>query len=122
MSATLDADRLCAYFNGCPLMHIEGLAYPVTDVYLEDILEFTQYTLPEQSVDRNQKRGYKQNKMSRNDMEKDIKYKAEIGEWHCNSLCNECHIIYLSGIFCIDSSTLFKYLVSQIFTSRMSLI
>lgn len=41
MSATIDADRFCQYYGGCPLIHIPGLMFPVTDYYLEDALEMT---------------------------------------------------------------------------------
>lgn len=41
MSATIDAERFCQYYGGCPLIHIPGLMFPVTDYYLEDALEMT---------------------------------------------------------------------------------
>lgn len=37
MSATLNAEALSSYFDNCPMVHIEGLAFPVQDVYLEEI-------------------------------------------------------------------------------------
>lgn len=43
MSATIDADRFCQYFGGCPLLHIPGLMFPVTEYYLEDALELTKF-------------------------------------------------------------------------------
>lgn len=74
MSATLDAERLSSFFNGCPLIHIEGLAYPVEDIYLEQILSFVDYTLPPMDWDKIQiKRRAEEMKMS-------IKYKAEVGK------------------------------------------
>nr|XP_026495559.1 ATP-dependent RNA helicase DHX36-like [Vanessa tameamea] len=82
MSATLDAESLSGYFDNCPLMHIEGLAYPVQDIYLEDILEFTRFKLPPEKVKQQQPKWMKHRRNRKADeMEKDIKYKAEIGQW-----------------------------------------
>lgn len=80
MSATIDADKLCAYFNDCPLIHIEGLAYPVQDVYLEDILKMTRYKLPPADDRYSKKRfhGRRGGKSQASDMGKNIQYKAEI--------------------------------------------
>lgn len=85
MSATIEADQLCSYFDGCPMMHIEGVAYPVQDIYLEDILQMTKFTLP---VEEGQGRGHQQFKpwqrskikKQAEEMQKDIQYKAEIGK------------------------------------------
>ena len=46
MSATLNADTFSDYFGGVPTVEIPGRAYPVTEYRLEDVLEFTGYTLP----------------------------------------------------------------------------
>jgi len=43
MSATLDAGKFSQFFKHCPSIHIPGFTYPVEDIYLEDILNFTQY-------------------------------------------------------------------------------
>lgn len=82
MSATIDAEHLTAYFDNCPMMHIEGLAYPVKDVYLEEILHLINH-IPIQ--DHGNKVNFKkwptrQNKKHEAEMQKDIQYKAEIGE------------------------------------------
>lgn len=45
MSATLDADRISAYFGGCPMLHVPGRTFPVDVHYLEDALELCDYTL-----------------------------------------------------------------------------
>ncbi|GBP76774.1 ATP-dependent RNA helicase DHX36 [Eumeta japonica] len=76
MSATLDADRLCAYFNDCPRMHIEGLAYPVKDIFLEEILMMTGYTLPPLQPPK-----YMKKKKQRHGMQKEIMYRADVGPW-----------------------------------------
>lgn len=79
MSATLDAESLSSYFDNCPLMHIEGLAYPVEDIYLEEILEITKYKLPpEKAKPKQPKWMMYRNRGSANEMEKNIKYRAEI--------------------------------------------
>ncbi|KOB66562.1 putative DEAH box polypeptide 36, partial [Operophtera brumata] len=82
---------LCAYYDDCPMLHIEGLAYPVQDVYLEQILHMTHYQLPPLDTKVIQQRNrpekpwmkfVKGKKMhSAHDMEKDIQYKAEIAPW-----------------------------------------
>ncbi|XP_034834976.1 ATP-dependent DNA/RNA helicase DHX36-like [Maniola hyperantus] len=82
MSATIDADTLSQYFDGCPLLHIEGLAYPVQDIYLEQILEITKYNLPPEKQKAHFPKWMKYARRNTSDpMEKDIKYKAEIGPW-----------------------------------------
>lgn len=45
MSATLDADRISAYFGGCPMLHVPGRTFPVDVHFLEDALELCDYTL-----------------------------------------------------------------------------
>ncbi len=41
MSATLNQEKFAEYFNGCPIIHIEGVTYPVRELFLEDIVEET---------------------------------------------------------------------------------
>ena len=46
MSATLDAERISAYFGGCPTLAVPGRTFPVDVHYLEDVLELCDdYTL-----------------------------------------------------------------------------
>ncbi|XP_063626042.1 ATP-dependent DNA/RNA helicase DHX36-like [Cydia splendana] len=82
MSATIDSCRLRTYFGNCPVIHIEGLAYPVKDFYIEDILTMTGYRLPpaKRVSDENDKNG-NQKKSDLTKKEKDINYKAEIDPW-----------------------------------------
>ena len=52
MSATLDAEVFSNYFGGptkCPVLSVEGRTFPVTDVYLEDILRQMEY-VPDHKV------------------------------------------------------------------------
>ncbi|KAH9630288.1 hypothetical protein HF086_012473 [Spodoptera exigua] len=82
MSATIDADRLRSYFDDCPMMHIEGLAYPVKDIYLEDILQMTRYIPSFEEGTRAAHKGQRQKwKRQEEEMQKDIQYKAEIAPW-----------------------------------------
>ena len=47
MSATLDADRFAAYWNGnTPRVHIPGRTFKVDDYFLEDVLSLTNYIPP----------------------------------------------------------------------------
>lgn len=49
MSATLDSELFCTFFNGAPFFKIEGRTFPVNNYYLEDILEATRYVIEEDS-------------------------------------------------------------------------
>lgn len=51
MSATLNAGVFSSYFSDAPLIEIEGRTFPVTHVYLEDILKTTGY-IPYASLSR----------------------------------------------------------------------
>ncbi|XP_034950884.1 ATP-dependent DNA/RNA helicase DHX36 [Chelonus insularis] len=43
MSATLNEKRFSEYYGDCPLIHIPGFTYEVTEYYLEDILKLTKF-------------------------------------------------------------------------------
>ncbi|XP_015900441.3 DExH-box ATP-dependent RNA helicase DExH1 isoform X2 [Ziziphus jujuba] len=45
MSATINADLFSKYFGNAPTIHIPGLAFPVTEFFLEDVLEKTWYSI-----------------------------------------------------------------------------
>jgi ATP-dependent RNA helicase DHX29 len=49
MSATLDSDLFCSFFNNAPLLKIPGRTFPVSNYYLEDILEATGHIIDETS-------------------------------------------------------------------------
>ena len=49
MSATLNADLFSSYFGKCPVVHIEGFTFPVTEYYFEDVLELTGHVIEEDS-------------------------------------------------------------------------
>lgn len=46
MSATADSNRFSEYFNNAPTIEIPGTTFPVEDIYLEDIVQFTRYKSP----------------------------------------------------------------------------
>lgn len=49
MSATMDADKIAAYFGNCQTLHVPGRTFPVDIRYLEDALECTKWTISENS-------------------------------------------------------------------------
>ncbi|GAB6031855.1 ATP-dependent DNA/RNA helicase dhx36 [Chamberlinius hualienensis] len=46
MSATLNAHQFSKYFGNCPMLSIPGFTFPVTEYYLEDVLQMTKYRPP----------------------------------------------------------------------------
>ncbi|KII93254.1 hypothetical protein PLICRDRAFT_35442 [Plicaturopsis crispa FD-325 SS-3] len=49
MSATVDAEKISNFFGGCPTLHIPGRTFPVDVQYLEDAVEYTKWTISENS-------------------------------------------------------------------------
>ena len=49
MSATLDTNLFQNFFCGAPVLSIPGRTYPVTNFYLEDLLDATDHVIEEQS-------------------------------------------------------------------------
>lgn len=49
MSATVDADKLSNYFNGCPTLHVPGRTFPVDIRFLEDAIEYADWSIQENS-------------------------------------------------------------------------
>jgi ATP-dependent RNA helicase DHX29 len=45
MSATMNAEVISGYFNGCPVLSASGRTFPVQHLFLEDVYEMTQYVL-----------------------------------------------------------------------------
>ena len=50
MSATINADLFSSYFGNAPCIQIEGFTFPVTEYFLEDVVEMTDYALPQRSM------------------------------------------------------------------------
>ncbi|KXN89904.1 ATP-dependent RNA helicase DHX29 [Leucoagaricus sp. SymC.cos] len=49
MSATVDAEKISAYFGGCPTLHVPGRTFPVDVRWLEDAVEYTKWYITENS-------------------------------------------------------------------------
>jgi HrpA-like RNA helicase len=49
MSATVDAEKLSNFFGACPTLHVPGRTFPVDVHYLEDAVEYTQWSIAENS-------------------------------------------------------------------------
>lgn len=45
MSATINAELFSKYFGNAPMVHIPGFTFPVTQFFLEDVLEKTRYRI-----------------------------------------------------------------------------
>ncbi|XP_062369135.1 3'-5' RNA helicase YTHDC2-like [Cinclus cinclus] len=54
-SAALDANLFIRYFGSCPVIHIQGRAFEVKEMFLEDILRSTGYTNKEMVKYKNEK-------------------------------------------------------------------
>lgn len=50
MSATLDSDLFCSYFNSAPLISVPGKMFPIKNYFLEDVLEATGHVIEEGSA------------------------------------------------------------------------
>ncbi|XP_062112415.1 DExH-box ATP-dependent RNA helicase DExH1 isoform X1 [Humulus lupulus] len=64
MSATINAELFSKYFGNAPTIHIPGFTFPVTELFLEDILEKTHYSIKSESsnFDGNSRRRQKDSK------------------------------------------------------------
>ncbi|CAK6963498.1 ATP-dependent DNA/RNA helicase DHX36 [Scomber scombrus] len=81
MSATLNAEKFSKYFDHCPMIHIPGLAFPVEEFLLEDVLEMTRFCPQNQDRRPSWKRGFWQGRNSRPEKEeKEAEYKES---WPC---------------------------------------
>ena len=49
MSATLDSELFCSFFNGAPLISVPGRTFPVENYFLEDLIEATNHVIEEGS-------------------------------------------------------------------------
>ncbi|XP_023310830.1 ATP-dependent RNA helicase DHX36 [Anoplophora glabripennis] len=50
MSATLNSDAFSKYYDNCPHINIPGFTYPVTQYFLEDVLQRTKFEFFENNV------------------------------------------------------------------------
>ncbi|KAG8844850.1 hypothetical protein FRB96_002810 [Tulasnella sp. 330] len=49
MSATMDSEKISAFFGGCPTFNVPGRTFPVEVQYLEDAIEYTGWSIDERS-------------------------------------------------------------------------
>ena len=49
MSATMETDKLSAYFANAPVVTVPGRTYPVESYFLEDLIQMTGYTIDSDS-------------------------------------------------------------------------
>jgi len=49
MSATMDSDLFCSFFQGAPIIDVPGRTFPVAEYFLEDLLEATGHIIEEGS-------------------------------------------------------------------------
>ncbi|KAF8973905.1 P-loop containing nucleoside triphosphate hydrolase protein [Flammula alnicola] len=49
MSATVDAEKISSYFGNCETLHVPGRTFPVNVQFLEDAIEYTKWSIPENS-------------------------------------------------------------------------
>ena len=56
MSATIDTTLFSQYFNNCPIVEVPGRAHPVTEYYLEDCIQLTNFMPPPDTRKRNNKK------------------------------------------------------------------
>ncbi|KAF7262750.1 hypothetical protein GWI33_004148 [Rhynchophorus ferrugineus] len=50
MSATLNADAFSRYYNNAPHIHIPGFTYPVTEYFLEDVIQKTRFSFSTKKI------------------------------------------------------------------------
>ena len=63
MSATLDSELFCSFFEGAPLISIPGRTFPVASYHLEDLIDATDHMIEEGSRYAHRDNNYKQNQM-----------------------------------------------------------
>ncbi|KAJ8938405.1 hypothetical protein NQ314_011511 [Rhamnusium bicolor] len=67
MSATLNSEAFSNYYDNCPHINIPGFTYPVTEYFLEDILQRVTFRFPEiQNPGRGASRGAWKKHLKRN--------------------------------------------------------
>lgn len=49
MSATVDAEKISAYFGNCETLQVPGRTFPVDVKFLEDAIEYTKWKLADNS-------------------------------------------------------------------------
>ncbi|XP_056139059.1 ATP-dependent DNA/RNA helicase DHX36 [Lampris incognitus] len=81
MSATLNAEKFSNYFGKSPMIHIPGLAFPVEEFLLEDVVEMTRYYPQKQDRRPSWKKRFMEGHQTRPEKEqKEAEYKES---WPC---------------------------------------
>ena len=64
MSATLDAKLFCNFFHNAPFLSVPGRTFPVSNYYLEDLIDATNHIIEEDSQYAIQRNEYTSNTSS----------------------------------------------------------
>ncbi|XP_075196835.1 ATP-dependent DNA/RNA helicase DHX36 [Anomaloglossus baeobatrachus] len=82
MSATLNAEKFSHYFDGCPMLHIPGLTFPVKEYLLEDVVEMVKYSPNEGDLRPQSNRRFMQGRNTRPEKaEKEEIYRERLPEY-----------------------------------------
>ncbi|KAJ6303912.1 hypothetical protein OIU77_017730 [Salix suchowensis] len=84
MSATINADLFSKYFTNAPTIHIPGLTFPVSDFYLEDVLEKTCYEIQESDNFQGNSRQRRREQYSKKDPLTELFEEVDIGSQYKN--------------------------------------
>uniref|UniRef100_A0A6N2NJ71 RNA helicase n=1 Tax=Salix viminalis TaxID=40686 RepID=A0A6N2NJ71_SALVM len=84
MSATINADLFSKYFTNAPTIHIPGLTFPVSDFYLEDVLEKTRYEIQESDSFQGNSRQRRREQYSKKDPLTELFEAFDIGSQYKN--------------------------------------
>ncbi|XP_070555588.1 ATP-dependent DNA/RNA helicase DHX36-like isoform X1 [Ptychodera flava] len=86
MSATLNAGKFSSYYGDCPMMTIPGFTFPVTEYWLEDVLQHTGFRLAPSHRSRQKGRPYhwrfiKGKRISEEEKRKEEEYERRFPEY-----------------------------------------
>lgn len=84
MSATINADLFSKYFRNAPTIHIPGLTFPVSEFYLEDVLEKTRYEIQELDSFQGNSRQRRREQYSKKDPITELFEEVDIGSQYKN--------------------------------------
>ncbi|KAF3428740.1 LOW QUALITY PROTEIN: hypothetical protein E2986_01277 [Frieseomelitta varia] len=90
MSATVNPESFSEYYNNCPMIHIPGFTYPVTEYYLEDVLFLTEFKFPPATAlpqdHRKHIKKYKQEQQKRDEFQDMIEVIDQLRNPHSEKL------------------------------------
>ena len=134
MSATLNSEIFSTYFDDCPMFHVPGFTYPVTEYYLEETLSMTKY-VPTEEICREYDRLYsrrfsgfnKRGNSSSSGADREAyaeelaSYKANLKNQYSDQLCQDicCMDAYSQAKIDYDFIvTIVKYIVRNLHRGR----